>query len=42
MLSAPLDQSWEMGAEVLVHFFKVMRGCAVLLEVNASFMVIFI
>jgi hypothetical protein len=30
-----------MGVEGLAHFFKVMRGCAVLLEVNASFSVIF-
>jgi hypothetical protein len=26
---------------VLEHFSKVMRGCAVLLEANASFLVIF-
>jgi hypothetical protein len=31
-----------MGAEVLAHFSKVMRGCAILLEVNAPFLVIFI
>jgi hypothetical protein len=31
-----------MGVEVLTHLFKAMRGCAVLLEVNASFLVIFV
>jgi hypothetical protein len=30
-----------MGVEVLTHFSKVMRRCA-LLEVNASFLVIFV
>jgi hypothetical protein len=33
--------TWETGVEVLAHFFKVMKGYAVLLEVNASFLVIF-
>jgi hypothetical protein len=33
--------NWEMGAEVLIHCSKVMMGCAVLLEVNASILVIF-
>ena len=28
--------------EILAHFSKVMRGCTVLLEVNASFLVIFV
>jgi hypothetical protein len=31
-----------MGAEVLTHFSKVMKGYAVLLEVNVSFLVIFV
>jgi hypothetical protein len=30
-----------MGVKVLAHFSKVIRGCTVLLEVNASFLVIF-
>jgi hypothetical protein len=34
--------TWETGVEVLAHFSKVMRGCTVLLEVNASFLVIFV
>jgi hypothetical protein len=34
--------TWETGVEVLAHFFKVMRGCAVLLEVKAFFLVIFV
>jgi hypothetical protein len=34
--------TWETGVEVLVHFSKVMMGCAILLEVNASFSVIFV
>jgi hypothetical protein len=44
MLSALLYQSTELGivAEVLVHFSKVMRGFAILLEVNVSFLVIFV
>jgi hypothetical protein len=44
MLSAPLDQSTDLGNEfeVLAHFFKVMRGCAVLVEVNVSFLVIIV
>ncbi|PNF39616.1 hypothetical protein B7P43_G05680 [Cryptotermes secundus] len=33
--------TWETGVEVLAHFSKVMRECAVLPEVNASFLVIF-
>ena len=34
--------TWETGVEILALFSKVMRGCTVLLEVNASFLVIFI
>jgi hypothetical protein len=43
-LSALLYQStgWETGVEVLAHFFELMRGCTVLLEVNTSFLVIFV
>jgi hypothetical protein len=37
MLSALLDKSTN-----LAHLFKVMRGCAVLLEVNESFLVTFV
>jgi hypothetical protein len=28
--------TWETGVEVLAYFLKVMRGCAILLEVNVS------
>ena len=38
-IGAPI---WETGVEILAHFSKVMRGCTVLLEVNASFFVIFV
>jgi hypothetical protein len=31
-----------MSAEVLAHFSKVIKVCAVLLEVNVSFLVIFV
>jgi hypothetical protein len=31
-----------MGVEVLTHFSEVMRKCAVLLDVNASFLIIFV
>jgi hypothetical protein len=31
----------ETSVEVLAHFSKEMRGCAVLPEVNVSFLVIF-
>jgi hypothetical protein len=34
--------TWETGVEVLAHFFKVMWGCAILLEMNASFLVTFV
>jgi hypothetical protein len=34
--------TWETGVEVLVLFSKVMRGCTLLLEVNASVLVIFV
>jgi hypothetical protein len=34
--------TWETGVEVLAHFSKVMKGYTVLLEVNASFLVIFV
>ena len=33
--------TWETGVELLAHFSKVMRGCTVLLVVNAS-LVIFV
>jgi hypothetical protein len=32
----------ETGVEVLAYFFRAMRGCAVLPEVNAAFLVIFV
>ncbi|KDR14868.1 hypothetical protein L798_11008 [Zootermopsis nevadensis] len=34
--------TWETVVEVLAHFSEVMRRCTVLLEVNASFLVIFV
>jgi hypothetical protein len=43
MLSAPLDPpTWEKGVEVLAHFKVRGGGGAVLLEVNTSFLVIFV
>jgi hypothetical protein len=44
MLLVPLDQPliWGTGFEVLTHFLKVMRGRAILLEVNAFFLVIYV
>jgi hypothetical protein len=44
MLSAPLYKSTDLinRFEVLAHFSKVMRMCAVMLEVNAFFLVIFV
>jgi hypothetical protein len=40
-LGAALPTS-ETGVEILAHFSMVMRGYAVLLEVHASFLVIFV
>jgi hypothetical protein len=34
-----IPPTWESGVEVLAHFFRVKWGCAVLLKVNASFLV---
>jgi hypothetical protein len=36
------NPTWETGVEVLAQFFKVMRGYAILLEVNEFFLVIFV
>jgi hypothetical protein len=35
MLLAPIHRPGKKGVEVLAHFSKAMRGCAILVEVNA-------